>query len=43
MLSDKDCTWLAFPIAISYKGIHVESHDWWAPIRFNLNVQGDKG
>ena len=31
-------TWLAFPSTISCKGIHMESHDWWAPIRFGTLV-----
>ena len=29
-------TWLTFPSTISCKCIHMESHDWWALIRFGL-------
>ena len=33
---DSITMWSAFPFTISCKGIHIESHDWWAPIMFSL-------
>ena len=31
--------WLAFPFAVSCKGIYMESHDWWDPLGSALKVR----